>query len=313
MDVNLDFSGELIKMVNEANKGISHDDFVAGVNEGSIGFKMIDGEPSKFLFGPRKTLFNIFVFLYLVAPFIVVPIFAYSSKNWWLLLGILVSEIFTHFTTWRRAEFGGKWKSKLINLFLVAFVINWFINGFHFYNYITFFFICALWGTITFLIADESQYDYALQILKENKKLFDLAIDQQQIMIIKKRKIESEKQDEDRYSQASILSEKGMKKFENGDYASALSDFSRAIELYPLNTVYGKRAEVKTKLQDFEGAILDYTAAIKMMPDIPNKLLFASFYRKRAELNKKLGLHNEAQLDTLEAEKLEGNLPNSTS
>jgi hypothetical protein len=44
-------------------------------------------------FGARKAIFNIFVLLYMLAPLILIPIWAYRERNAWLLVGIAVSYI----------------------------------------------------------------------------------------------------------------------------------------------------------------------------------------------------------------------------
>src|ERR1035437_469786 len=112
MNFTANFEETLITHIKEANEGITHEDFFAGVNNGTMGFKMMFGEPNKLLYGSRKVFFNVFVLFYLVAPFIIIPILAYSANNWWLLLGIGISLLFTHFATWGIAKSSGKWKSK---------------------------------------------------------------------------------------------------------------------------------------------------------------------------------------------------------
>jgi tetratricopeptide (TPR) repeat protein len=304
MDFTANFEEALIAQIKEANGRITHEDFADGVNNGAMGFKMMFGEPNKLLYGSRKVFFNVFVLLYLVAPFIIIPILAYFANNWWLLLGIGISLIFTHFATWGIAKSSGKWKSKIIGYFFVVFVINWVANGFHFYNYITFFFFCAAWATFFFLVAEQTQNDYALQILKENKKVFDLAIQHNQIMIIHKDKIGKEKKEDEDYNKSSSYLDKGDKKFNNADYNGAIIEYSKSIEIYPMVSTFGKRADAKIRLENYEGAIFDYTEAINRMPDIPNRIAFANYYRNRGEAKLVLNLTKEAQLDFLEADKL---------
>jgi len=54
--------------VAKANQGVTHADFVAGVQNGTLGFKCMRGEPSSLVAGARKTIFNLMVLLYTVAP-----------------------------------------------------------------------------------------------------------------------------------------------------------------------------------------------------------------------------------------------------
>jgi hypothetical protein len=74
----------------EVKKNITHADFVAGVQNRTMGLKVPFVEPTQLLRGGRKTVFDILVLLYVVAPFILVPLWAYHEHNWWLLIGILI-------------------------------------------------------------------------------------------------------------------------------------------------------------------------------------------------------------------------------
>ncbi len=54
-----------------------------------------------------------------------------------------------------------------------------------------------------------------------------------------------------------------MKKLQ--DFKGAISDFTKSIELDPKNAeAYYNRAKVKVKLKDDEGAIADYTKSIRL-------------------------------------------------
>src|SRR5438552_2814529 len=96
--------------IAEANEGITHAEFAAGARNGQIGFKCMVGEPQQFITGARKAIFNIFVLLYMLAPLILVPIWAYHERNAWLLIGIPVSYL---------ASYSAAAHSKLIFLFLI--------------------------------------------------------------------------------------------------------------------------------------------------------------------------------------------------
>ena len=67
--------------IAEANEGITHAEFVAGAQSGTIGFKCMVGEPHQFIAGARKAIFSFFVLLYTVAPLILIPIWAYHERN----------------------------------------------------------------------------------------------------------------------------------------------------------------------------------------------------------------------------------------
>ena len=112
-------SEHLTKSIQEANANITHEEFVIGVRNGKMGFKVMFGEPNKLLYGTKKTMFNIFVMLYMVVPVILVPVLAFHYDNWWLLFGIAFSYLFSFFATWGNNKYSGKWMSNLIYYFLI--------------------------------------------------------------------------------------------------------------------------------------------------------------------------------------------------
>lgn len=95
-----------------------------------------------------RIMFNLFAFLYMVAPLIVVPYWAYSNSNGYLLFGILFSW-FASFTT-----FKPKLK-KFIIIFTMLCIGFWLKSGFSIHQYITFFFFCSLGGYLFAQIAEE--------------------------------------------------------------------------------------------------------------------------------------------------------------
>lgn len=95
-----------------------------------------------------KFMFNLFAMLYMVAPLIIVPYWAYSNDNWYLLFGILFSW-FASFTSVSR-----KLKS-FIFLFTMLCIGSWLRSGFSIHQYITFFFFCSLGGYLFAQIAEE--------------------------------------------------------------------------------------------------------------------------------------------------------------
>lgn len=177
----------LIPEIQEANKGITHEDFVKGVNNGTIGFKIMWGEVSDLIIGSPKTAFSIHVILYLWAPLILVPLFSYLANNWLLLFGIIFSYFFTRLAVWHNTTISGKWKGNIIYLFGLFMIGYWLKSGFHFYDYMSFFFFCGLWGHFFFLTAEAAQDpEHAIKCLVENKNLFNYAITSNKIMIIHK-------------------------------------------------------------------------------------------------------------------------------
>jgi hypothetical protein len=163
--------------IGEANEGITHAEFIAGTMSGTIGFKCMVGEPQQFISGARKAIFSILVLLYTIAPLIAVSIWAYHEHNAWLLLGAPISYI---------ASYSAAAHSKLIFLFLMLCIGVWLKTGFSFHQYITFFFFCSLWGYLFFQLAESTQTEYALQSLIERSDIFDRAISEHRIMIVRK-------------------------------------------------------------------------------------------------------------------------------
>jgi tetratricopeptide (TPR) repeat protein len=295
---------QLLNSIKSANRDISHGDFVAGVKRGTMGFKVMFGEPNKLLYGSRKTMFKIFVMFYMVVPLILIPILCYYANNWWLLLGIPCSYLFSFFATMRNNNYGGRWTSNLIYYFLIFCIVYWIRNGFHLYDYVTFFFFSSLWGTFFFKVADQSQFIYALQILTENENLFNSSIETNQIMIIRKDAEDRNRKEEQNEEKASRLLDIADSKFQNGDFNGAVNDYTKSIEFYPFVSAFENRGDAKMKLMDYNGAIQDFSGAIERMPSIPNRAKFANIYAKRAEAHRLLGHLKEAESDLQEARKL---------
>jgi hypothetical protein len=163
--------------IAEANAGITHAEFAAGAQNGTIGFKCMVGEPQQFIRGARKAIFSLFVLLYTIGPLILIPLWAYHEHNAWLLIGIPVSYL---------GSFSAASHSKLIFLFLMLCIGVWLKIGFSFHHYITFFFFSALWGYFFFELAESTQTHYALYTLIERPDVFERAIAEHRIMIVRK-------------------------------------------------------------------------------------------------------------------------------
>jgi len=60
---------------------------------------------------------------------------------------------------------------------------------------------------------------------------------------------------------------KGLEKYKLQDYIGAIDDYSRAIEINPFHPwAYNDRGDAKRKLNDLIGAITDYTVSIENYP-----------------------------------------------
>lgn len=95
-----------------------------------------------------KFMFKFFRFLYMIAPLVAIPYWAYSNDNWYLLFGIP----FSYFGSY--SSYTPRLKS-FIFLFTIVCIGVWIGIGFSIHQYITFFFFCSLWGYLIAKIAEE--------------------------------------------------------------------------------------------------------------------------------------------------------------
>ncbi len=168
--------------VAEANKNITHADFVAGILNGTMGFQCMFCGPFHFIRGVRRTIFSIFVFLYTIAPAIFVTLWAWHENNWWLLAGIVVSAVGTLLAA--QLVRNQDKQNSIAGWFLVAFIGSWFEFGIH--NYFTFFAMCGSWGMMFFMIAENAQKEYAIQSFIEHPEVFEDATARGWIRIVRK-------------------------------------------------------------------------------------------------------------------------------
>jgi hypothetical protein len=116
--------------------------------------------------------------LYLVAPVIIIPLWAYHERNWWLLLGIIVASLIAPQLAQRKGHTIGGF------LFLACLIFG-FSKGIH--NYYTFFSVCTLWSYMFFQMAESSQTIYAMQSLVDSPELFTKAIAEKRIRVERQR------------------------------------------------------------------------------------------------------------------------------
>jgi hypothetical protein len=167
----------------DVSDSITHSEFVSGARAGVVGFKVMGGEAYQLTRGLRKSIFNILVLLYLVSPFILIPLWAWHEENWWLLLGIVVAFVATRFAanhTYHRM------KQTAIGAILAGAAAYFLLSkGIH--NYYPFFIVSALWGYGLFVLADRAQNRFAMKTLIENPEVFRRAIVAKRIMIVRQR------------------------------------------------------------------------------------------------------------------------------
>jgi len=155
------------------NVKISHADFAVGMQNGTVGCLL--GTPYQFVKGARGPLFILLTMLYMVAPLIILPLWAYHEGNWWLLAGIAVSYL--------ASGSAGK-ASRTVYVFGCYSIGFWIHNGCSIHHYTTFYFCCALWGYMTYQLADTVQMSFARQSIISSSKVFDDAISQNRLRIV---------------------------------------------------------------------------------------------------------------------------------
>jgi len=271
-----------IKYIEGVNEGITYQNFVKGVNSGKMGFKMVNGESNILLKSgsTEKLTFSIFVMLYTHAPLIIVPIISIINKNWILLFGILFVYLFTYFAIWRNKSIGG-WKGNIIYWFTCLMFGWWVSGGFHFFEPITFFFFCAVWGDIMFTTADKLQDYYALNVLIKNETIFNKAIELSIILIVKKTEAKTSETSSNQTiinnnnfnsNKATDLINKGKEKIEVKDYNSAIEYFNQALEINPKGIDAAKalmeRGKTKYSLNDIKGGEQDLFTAKDLLDKI---------------------------------------------
>jgi hypothetical protein len=172
-----EFQAALADSIAEANQGITHDEFVSGMKNKTMGFRSMQGNSCDLIKGFGKLVFDVLVMLYTIAPLLIIPFWAYHEHNWWLLIGIVVTSIIATQLEQIKPYTAGA-------LFLFATVGFWLYGGIH--SYFTFFSFCGLWGCMFFRMAEDVQNEYAIQSLVENPDVFKDAIARNKIMVIRK-------------------------------------------------------------------------------------------------------------------------------
>jgi hypothetical protein len=162
----------------EVTQTTSHTEFVSGVRDHSIGLVVVR-DPGTLMDRPRYLVFMLLLGLHLVVPLIVIPIWAYHEKSWWLLSGIVVADFLAHHLSEVKGPYVGA-------LLLAAFVPLWLSCGMH--NYWTFTSLCALWGYGTFQICFSGRIDLASASLVRHPERFKKAVADKQIILMSRRR-----------------------------------------------------------------------------------------------------------------------------
>jgi hypothetical protein len=176
-----DYRNALRTSIADANEDITHSTFVSGVRNGTLGFETMSGEPYQFVRGIRRLAFLSLVMLYVIGPALLVSLWSYREGNWWLLFGIPLSWAASGSVPLCLAHRTGYAACAFL---LIGSAVACATKGFH--NYWSFHFTCALWGYSLFLMAETVQREYAMQSLLGSEELFEAAIAQGRIMVVRR-------------------------------------------------------------------------------------------------------------------------------
>jgi hypothetical protein len=157
---------------------ITHEEFVRGLQDGTVSFATKSGEPVRLASRAGRIFFKVCFLFYFVAPVFVIPVWAYHERNWWLLLGIVVASLIAPQLAQRKG-------SSIGGFFLLASLIFFFTKGVH--NYFTFFSLCTLWSYFFFQLAEGVQIESAKQTLIHSPERFQQEIAANGLYIWRKR------------------------------------------------------------------------------------------------------------------------------
>ena len=230
------------------------------------------------------SIFLVFWLLYFVAPLLLVPIFAYSAGNAWLLFGILFSYVGTASAPSR---------SSVVTLATLGMIGFWLSQGFSIYQYATFYYFCALWGFLMYRFAeaydqerkrgtldndedmsrhlDENKEAIAKKLSEWRKENPDAEVSfdvmRQIARSVPMKDIHNESAQEEIKmdmpnsqddSDAAKFLASGVDKAKSCDYQGAIQDFDKAIQLDPTDPkAYLERSNAKRELKDERGAARD--------------------------------------------------------
>lgn len=153
----------------EVLHGITYEDYIEGTkHDGTLQFHFNDlvfTQHRKILKGTPKFICNFFIYAYQIFPLILVAFIAYKYNNWYLLFGILISY-FSTFLTSRNIK--ALWMAPFL-----FFIWYWYKHGFHLKDYLTFFYLCDVWGGFFYMMATGCEKEYAKNEVLNNPELFN--------------------------------------------------------------------------------------------------------------------------------------------
>ena len=149
--------------------GMTHAEYIDNIKYDKtlrFEFSALFSNEQIFLKGSGKIIFSICVFAYMIAPLLLVPIFAYKYSNWYLLFGIAFCYLST-FLEMRKII-------KFIYAYCIFYLAwYWYDYGFHLDDYGNFFGLCIFWGSSFYYIATIIEDEFAKGEIVKNEELFN--------------------------------------------------------------------------------------------------------------------------------------------
>ena len=206
-----------------------------------------------FLKGFGKFLFYTFLIGYMISPIFIVPLISYHFDNSYLLFGLIFSYLSTYLAI-RKKQW--QWAAPLLFIFWY-----WYKNGFIVEDYITFFWLCLIWGGWMYSISVRCEEEFAKITIQNDSNLFDKL--SQKGIILCMRKTENVQME----SPATLL-QMGLREIKvSNNFENAINYFDKAIKIAPNYTkLYFNRGLAMFSMENFETACLDFDTAIKLSP-----------------------------------------------
>ena len=245
----------------ETIRGMSFNEFIEGKkidNTLQIQFDPLFNNERLFLKGFGKVLFYTFLFSYMIAPIILVPIIAFNFDDWYLLLGIMFSYFSTYLAIRKKSW---QWAAPLLYM-----LWYWYSNGFHLNDYINFYWLCLFWGGLTYSLAIGYEDEFAKSAILSDPNLFN-KLSQNGTIFFMRKVVQSNKinpsEDWELYylkARTALLSKDNME--------TVIDFLDKAIDLNPnYAKLYWNRGLANIELKDFERAVLDFDKSINISPN----------------------------------------------
>lgn len=274
----------------ESIRGMSYHEFIEGKKTDSslqFQFDPLFTNERIYLKGFGKFLFYFCLFGYMIAPVILVPLVSYKYDNWYLLFGIAFSYFSTYLAIRKK-----QWQWAAPTLFMCWY---WYKTGFHFDDYINFFWLCLLWGGWMYSLAVGYEEEFAKVAILKDPDLFNKL--SQSGIIFFMRKTEENKDLSEDWQLYYFKARGALINKENFDIVIEYLD--KAIELNPnFAKLYWNRGLANIGLNNFQNAVSDFDKSIQLSPNDG-----VGYYGK-AYANFELGNVEVAKLDYAKANKL---------